>query len=254
MSSSSSSSSSYSKSPKAPKALSRQHSRDPSISPRFNGGPAPSPIGLLPASVENPLPPRIYRGIQLTSRSITQRPRIPIPTVPNLVRQYEWRKFQDQNMGLLDAEDAFQRQALMPPRLSPGRLAASIIDPFAPFRNHIHMNMELGTTILELDDGTIIDMGNVGINQAIGMLRKVTDSTDFVTYEVVGFPKIKMIILPDARIILLRHPSMSEQSGKFIRRQKTGGRRRTISRKMGRNGTIKCRRRWRRCMNYTWRK
>jgi hypothetical protein len=243
----------------SPKALSRQHSRDPSVhsvSPRFNGGPAPSPIGLLPASGENPLPPRIYRGIQMTSRSITQQPQI--PTIPNLVRQNEWMNFQHQNM-LRNAQDEFQRRTLMPPRLSPGSLAASILDPildpFAPFRNH--MRMESGTTMLYLDDGTSIDMGNDDIDRALTRLRRIKYSDGLVTYEVEGYPEIEMIILPNGHIIL-RPPSALTYNPPP--RSPHGG---TIARKMGRKGTNKRRRRHisktrhrhrRRCMNHTRRK
>ena len=113
-------------------------------------------------------------------------------------------------------------------------------------------------------------MGNVDIDTALGMLRRIIDSNGNVTYKVDGFtPEIEMIILPDGRIILLRPPPAltytSSPSRNLlvdrmfgIRRsrvhpQPQGGRRRTRARKMGRNGTNKRHRR-RRCMNHTRRK
>ena len=241
-------------SPFAPGPLQRQIAvRDYSMSPvpSFNGGPVQPPV-----SVYNPLPPRI----KMSPRSITHLPPPPPPPPPrSLVNHNAWLNFQDQNRGNFEQ---FQRQQELPPRLSPSRRSAQAVSIFEPFRNHVHTT-ESGHTTLDLDDGTIIDMGNVDIDKALGMLRRLIDSNGNVTYKVDGFtPEIEMIILPDGRIILLRPPpaltypssilpSMSEQTDKFIRRKKQlGGRRRTRARKMGRNGTNKRHRR-RRCMNHT---
>ena len=247
----------------------------PSVSPRINVVPAPSPIGPLqrqspvrdsmppvpsfndPVSVYYPLP----RRIKMSPRSITH-----LPPPPELVAQHAWLNFQDQNRGNFEQlQREFQQQTELSPRLSPSRRSAQAVSIFEPFRNHMHT--ESGHTTLDLDDGTIIDMGNVEIDTALGMLRRLIDSNGNVTYKVDGFtPEIEMIILPDGRIIPLRHPPAltytSSPSRNLLDRmfgrsrvhpQPQGGRRRTRARKMGRNGTNKRHRR-RRCMNHTRRK
>lgn len=213
-------SSSKSVSPIGPGPLQRQIAVKDSMLPSFNGGPVQPPVSFY-------LPPRIKMSPRSSNSDQLQR--------------------------------EFQQQTELPPRLSPSRRSAQAVSIFEPFRNHVHTT-ESGHTTLDLDDGTIIDMGNVDINKALGMLRRLTDSNGNVTYKVDGFtPEIEMIILPDGRILLrpppaLILPPMSEQTDKFIRRKKQlGGRRRTRARKMGRNGTNKRHRR-RRCMNHTRRK
>ena len=218
---------------KSPKALSRQHTKSPSLSPRFSVGLTPSPIRPLqrqrpvrdsmlqftsfnggpaqpPVTVYNPLPRRRQMiPNQVSPQSITQ-PRI--PTIPNLVALNNRAIFQE-------AQRQFQRQTVIPPRRLPGSLAASILDPFAPFRNHMHM--ESGTTILELDDGTSIDMGNVDIDTALMMLRRTYTERGVVTYSIAGFPNIEMGILFDGSIRTLHNGGKS--------RKKLG--RRTVNRK-----------------------
>ena len=211
----------------SPKALSRQHSIKHSVSPR---GLAPSLI--RPLQRQNPVVDSLSFNGGPAQPPLHSNTRLQVPPIPDPLARNDWLNFQHQNMGRPNAE--FQSRALMPRRLSPESLAAaSIPDPFAPFRNHMHT--ESGNIQLILDDGTTIDMGNVDINAALGMLRRRTYQNGTETYTVVGFyPGIEMIILDDGRIILLPPPPA-----------KKGGRRRTISRKMGRKGrkgTNKCRR------------
>ena len=256
----------------SPKALSRQHSRAPSVpsvSPRFNVGLAPSPIRPLqrqspvrdsmspfPSFNGGPAQPPVSVYLPrriMNPQSITQ---LRVPHIPDLVAQNDWLIFQRQNMGRLNE---FQSRCVLPPRVAPGS-RPPYDSIFEQFRNH--MRIEPGNTQLDLDNGATIDMGKVDIDTALGMLRRITDSNNVTYYTVFGFvPEIKMVILPDGRIILVSPifpPMNSEQRDKFIRRQKqqkqSGGKRRTISRKMGRNGTIKCRHRRRRCMSNTRRK
>ena len=231
-------------SPIGPGPLQRQIAVKDSMSPfpSFNGGPAQPPV-----SVYYPLPRRIQMP-PLPPQSITHL------QPPDLVNHKAFLDFQDQqnrekrvNFERLQREfqQQLQQQQELSPRLSPSRRSAQAVSIFEPFRNHMHT--ESGNTTLDLDDGTNIDMGNVDIDKALGMLRRITDSNGNVTYKVDGFtPEIEMIILPDdGRIIPLRPPS-SSMGGR-------GGRRRTRARKMGRNGTNKRHRR-RRCMNHTRRK
>ena len=140
---------------KSPRPLIRQHSREPSESPRFNGGPAPSPIrplrrqspvrvslspfhsfnggpAQLPVSVYNPLPRRI-----LSPRSMTQAAQA--PDIPNLVLHNDWLNQQSsyrrngQQQQLL-----YHQRNELPPRLSPSRRSAQSVSIFEPFRNHMH--------------------------------------------------------------------------------------------------------------------
>jgi len=216
-------------------------SRDVLLSPfsRFNSAPvfnlpqsrdALSPFSRfdqaqLPVSVYNPLPRRM-----MSPRSITQA--TPVPVIPDLVRENEWQKLQEQNrvnFGL--QRQQFERQTELPPRLSPNRRSAQAVSIFELFKKRMHMESE--NTILVLDDGTSIDMGNVDIDTALRMLRRV-EYTEYgvVTYIIDGFP-IEMGIF-DGRIVLLYAP-------------KSGGGR-TRSRKIvrkgikGRKGTNKRRR------------
>ena len=256
---------------KSPRPLIRQHSRKPSVSPRFNGGPALSPIGplrrqspvmdslsspfpsfnggpaQLPVSVDNPLPRRIH------PRSITQAAQA--PDIPNLVLHNDWLNQQSsyRRNGQRQRLLYLQRNEL-PPRLSPSRRSAQSVSIFEPFRNHMHT--ESGNTILELDDGTGIDMGNVDIETAFSMLRRV-EYTELgaATYSIAGFPNIEMGILPDGSIVSLHNPPQPQppqpesirQVGLFARLKRLGKNKiapahttgmggRTRARKMGRKG------------------
>ena len=116
-----------------------------------------------------------------------------------------------------------------------------------------------------MDDGTSIYMGNVDIETAFSMLRRV-EYTELgaATYSIAGFPNIEMGILPDGSIVSLHNPSQPQppqpesirQVGLFARLKRLGKNKiapahttgmggRTRSRKMGRKGrkgTNKCRR------------
>lgn len=224
---------------KSPRALSRQHSREPSVSPRFNGGPALSSIRLLrrqspvrdslspfpsfnggpalsPVSVYNPLPRRIQR-------SITQLARVPSP--PKLVALNDWLNFQDQNrVHLQQAQQQFQKQTELPLRITPRSRAAQAahsIDTNAPFRARMSSFEIGGPVILTLDDKTFIDMGVNNIDDAIKLISRYDNNGGFI-YSIVGMvPEFKMIITEDGRIIHMRPP-------------KNGGR--TRARKIGRKG------------------
>lgn len=155
------------------------------------------------------------------------------------------------------------KQIEMPRRLPPSSRSADLI--FEPFRDHMHTIR--GNTALVLDDETSINMGKVDVATAFGMLRRVEYPNGFVTYMVDGKPEIEMIRLLDGRIIVLHPPPplshpptnfiasfLRKRSNKIFPFPPSGGRRRrTIARKMGRNGTNKRRCRCR-CMNHTRRK
>jgi hypothetical protein len=181
-------------------------SRDALLSPfsRFNQA-------QLPVSVYNPLPRR------MSPRSITQA--TPVPVIPDLVRENEWQKLQEQNrvnFGL--QRQQFERQTELPPRLSPRRRSDQAVSTFEQFKKHMHIIS--GSTILELDDGTIIDMGNhPDIDTALRMMRRVVYPNGVVTYIIDGFPDIEMGIF-DGRIITLP-PNISggrTRSRKIVRK------------------------------------
>lgn len=227
---------------KSPRALSRQHSREPSISPRFNGCPAPSPIGLLrrqspvrdslspfpsfnggPAmqsslSDYNPLPPR--RPID--PQSITQT--APVPEIPNLLLLNDHLRFKDQCLhDMKQRQEYYKKQCELPPRG----------DWSVPFRNRMESN-----TTLVLHDGNRIDMGNVDIDTALKKLKRelyLYGKTTIETYSIDGFPNLKMIIKGN-RIEVLKPPSsvVTKVKKQLNKVAPAGGR--TRARKMGRKG------------------
>ena len=239
----------------SPKALSRQHSREPSVSKR--GDPAANGLLRRQTAVTesvDPLPRRL-------PPAEIPPPNAPDPP-PNIFNMHNYLNLQE-NWRNGDVKRRAQvSSSNLPRRLSPSRRSAHSVSIFEPFRNHMHM--ESGNTILELDDGTSIDMGNVDIETAFRMLRRV-EYTELgaVTYSIADFPNIEMGILPDGSIVSLHNPQQPQppqpesnrQVGLFATLKRLGKGKnkiapaymggRTRARKMGRKGrkgTNKCRR------------